>query len=115
MRLSAVLLIVSAAFLASSYALSAEAGAEHRLLRIHKRHHAAAEYKEERGWFDRLPERFKRMKNQHAYREQMFSSWKIGMGTVDEAVSFMKGQGLGEKAIAHFKQTYQNFLAGRSH
>ncbi|EGZ08908.1 hypothetical protein PHYSODRAFT_288650 [Phytophthora sojae] len=95
MHVSTVLLIVAAAFLGSSTTLSTEAGADHRLLRSHKTHHAAAvaaEDEEERGWFDRLPEQFKRMKKEPSFLNQTFHNWRSAYRSVDDAVAFPRPQ-----------------------
>ncbi|GMF29856.1 unnamed protein product [Phytophthora fragariaefolia] len=119
MRFSTVLLVIGAMLLGNSNALSTEVKTKQRLLRAHKVHHKIHHAKvtdEERGWFNSLPEQFQRMKNQPAYLEQTFKNWKSGMGSVDEAVAFMKSQELKSSDIEYFKKLYVKSLkAHRSH
>nr|AEK80628.1 Avh84 [Phytophthora sojae] len=113
MRTSFVLLAVTATVVTSDNVLSIKSGAEQRFLRSHRAHrtHHANDAEEERGrGLNSLPDQFKRRKSQPEFRKTIFTSRKSGMGTVDEAVKFMKSQYLDDDHIEHFKEAYKAFL-----
>ncbi|KAH7462144.1 Secreted RxLR effector protein 3 [Phytophthora ramorum] len=108
MRRSCVLLVAVVTL------ITTEVGAEKHFLRTHKTLNFDDSQEEERGlnWMDelKLPQMFKRLKSERSYQDSIFASWKYGMRSVDEAVAFMKRESLNEKAIAHFKKLYTDYL-----
>nr|QMU24875.1 PaRXLR51 [Phytophthora agathidicida] len=116
MRLSCVLLVVAAALFASGNALSAEVDAEKRSLRSHQAAGVGGQ-DEERGlnfsFLDQLPEQFKRMKTEPSFMKQTFVNWSSDYHTVDDAVQYMKDQGLKESTIKYFKEAYIAFLRNK--
>ncbi|KAG7375521.1 hypothetical protein PHYPSEUDO_000884 [Phytophthora pseudosyringae] len=114
MRISYVLLVAAATLLASGNALSTET--EKRSLRSYKA--AADQEEEERGisWIENmgLPEMFKKMHKLPNHQRAIFASWMNGMQSVDDAVVFMKGQGLSGNTLEHFKDAYAAYRRSNS-
>ncbi|KAG7382159.1 hypothetical protein PHYPSEUDO_005185 [Phytophthora pseudosyringae] len=121
MRFFYILLVAAAVHLATGSVLRAQTG--FRSLRLSKTVDDA--HDEERAKFDfnllndifhALPEQFQRMRTQPSYLDHIFGSWKSGWIGVDEAVAFMKREGLSDKAIKQFKAAYKEYLkANRRH
>ncbi|KAG1695874.1 hypothetical protein DVH05_019228 [Phytophthora capsici] len=119
MRFSYVLLVAATALLATANAI--EADPTSRSLRAHKSHEKSQD--EERAFtytfnfslwddlFNSLPEQFQRMRKEPWYLRRIFRSWRSGMGTSDEAVAFMKSQGLSQKAIDQFEDAFLKYRA----
>ncbi|EEY64783.1 secreted RxLR effector peptide protein, putative [Phytophthora infestans T30-4] len=120
MRLSHVLLLAVTTFVSSTNAQAIEANAETRFLRLTMTDDAGDK---ERGAFYHkfdfsvlddifhgLPQQFKRMRDEPETLRNIFASWKSGMQSADDAVIYMKSQGLSNKAIKQFKAAYQAYL-----
>ncbi|OWY99297.1 Avirulence (Avh) protein [Phytophthora megakarya] len=106
MRLSYIVLVAAATLVATGNALSIEADVENRHLRSHKVDSYNFEDAEERGGND-WKAVFKRLLGNDAeYRKTIFASWKGGMQTVDDAATFMRGQGLKEAHVQQLKDAY---------
>ncbi|KAL4174138.1 hypothetical protein KRP22_006078 [Phytophthora ramorum] len=116
MRFSCVLLVAAAALVASASSLSTEQDQEKRLLRSHKTADVDDAHNEERGtgigWIDDIfpSEMIKRLRSQLEYRRTMFTNWKRGMQSADEAEAILRTQGASEDTIAKLKEKYQHYL-----
>ncbi|KAG2761981.1 hypothetical protein JG687_00014137 [Phytophthora cactorum] len=60
--------------------------------------------------FHSLSERFQRMRKEPEHLRTIFACWKSGIETSNEAVQFMRLQGLSDKAITQFKAAYKAYL-----
>ncbi|KAF4137627.1 hypothetical protein GN958_ATG13139 [Phytophthora infestans] len=115
MRLSVILLLSeSTALVASGSTLSIETDAKPRSLRSIK---YAAYAEEERGLGFNASElkilkglsnaQFHRMANDREYLKMIFTSWKQGMKSHEEAARYMRSEGVSDSAIRHFLAAYQ--------
>jgi hypothetical protein len=55
------------------------------------------------------------MQKEPEFMRTIFRSWKSGMGTRQEAVNFMRSQGMTEKAIEHFDDLFAAYLKANRH
>ncbi|OWY92379.1 RxLR effector protein [Phytophthora megakarya] len=114
MRTTSLLFVTTTALLATSNALSIDAGT--RLLR--KVDNTDAQ-DEERASFNfsllddilhRLPQQFQDMRNKPSYRETIFEGWRRGFIDGKGARAFMESEGLSEKAIKQFLAAYKEYI-----
>ncbi|POM81294.1 Secreted RxLR effector peptide protein [Phytophthora palmivora] len=118
MRIATILLGAATFLLSSRNVLST--GVDPKMRRIRAidstniQDEERANFKFDFSWWDdiahKLPEQFQRMRTQPTYLETIFESWRQGWTTLDEAVTFMKKEGLSDKAIAQFKAAYKKYL-----
>ncbi|KAL3669131.1 hypothetical protein V7S43_005515 [Phytophthora oleae] len=110
----AYILLVAAVTLLSSGNAQATAGAEgeSRLLRSHKT--TADDVEEERrlekAVVKNLPEQFSNMYHSSTKMDNAFSSWYQGWRSVDDAVQYMKREGVEFDAIAYFVKKYRKYI-----
>ncbi|POM78264.1 Secreted RxLR effector peptide protein [Phytophthora palmivora] len=116
MRANFVLLITTIALLAATNVMSSDVGARElrSLDKSETQDEERANYQFKFNWWDdifhRLPKQFQRMRTQPAYLDHILESWRQGWVALDQAVAFMKKEGLTTKAIRQFKAAYVQYI-----